>query len=458
MRWLGDLGGALAKLLRFDAAQVLTAGEKAQAQANLGLGSMATQGAGAVAITGGDGAFSSLKVGLSAVWHAGNFTPGTAATAALDTDTTLAANSDTRIASQKAVKAAIAAAVAGLLNSAPGALDTLNELAAALGDDPNFAATVTAAIAGKQASLGYTPVQQGTGTGQSANHIKIGWGGDRLLFQVDVTNFADTWPISIDGSATALNGKADTAFATAAQGTKADTAVQPAALAAKASLGAAVSFQDVTADRGDGTGVIFLGNTGHYLYFDGVNYTLVGTAQLTINGSVAWHAGNFNPATKITTDGVSQAGLSAGNLEAPYFMRSSDAAISWLATTVALETRAAAWAATRASAEQGIKADNAVQAATLAAAIATCAAINPATSSGETNFPIGTLLLATGFTGRSATTTLRQISTGTPSAVLGYATSGSGAAIAGTWRSCGCTMVAAGTAGETAIFVAQRVA
>ncbi len=34
-----------------------------------------------------------------------------------------------------------------LINGAPGALDTLNELAAAMGDDPNFAATVTNSIA-----------------------------------------------------------------------------------------------------------------------------------------------------------------------------------------------------------------------------------------------------------------------------------------------------------------------
>ena len=33
--------------------------------------------------------------------------------------------------------------VASLVDSAPGTLDTLNELAAALGDDPNFATTVT---------------------------------------------------------------------------------------------------------------------------------------------------------------------------------------------------------------------------------------------------------------------------------------------------------------------------
>lgn len=48
------------------------------------------------------------------------------------------------------VKAAIAQAIADLIASAPGALDTLDELAAALGDDANFAATITAALAGKQ--------------------------------------------------------------------------------------------------------------------------------------------------------------------------------------------------------------------------------------------------------------------------------------------------------------------
>lgn len=37
-----------------------------------------------------------------------------------------------------------------IVDAAPSALDTLNELAAALNDDPNFAATVTTALAGKQ--------------------------------------------------------------------------------------------------------------------------------------------------------------------------------------------------------------------------------------------------------------------------------------------------------------------
>jgi hypothetical protein len=40
-------------------------------------------------------------------------------------------------------------AIALLVDSSPAALDTLNELAAALGDDANFAATMTTALAGK---------------------------------------------------------------------------------------------------------------------------------------------------------------------------------------------------------------------------------------------------------------------------------------------------------------------
>lgn len=43
-----------------------------------------------------------------------------------------------------------AAAVAAIVDTAPGTLDTLNELAAALADDPNFAATLTTSLAGKQ--------------------------------------------------------------------------------------------------------------------------------------------------------------------------------------------------------------------------------------------------------------------------------------------------------------------
>src|SRR4029079_4656044 len=48
--------------------------------------------------------------------------------------------------------ATIAAAINALVAAAPGTLDTLNELAAALGDDADFATTITTARAGKSAT------------------------------------------------------------------------------------------------------------------------------------------------------------------------------------------------------------------------------------------------------------------------------------------------------------------
>lgn len=52
---------------------------------------------------------------------------------------------------QLATTAFTIAAVNALIDAAPGTLDTLNEIAAALGDDPNFAATMTTSIAAKLA-------------------------------------------------------------------------------------------------------------------------------------------------------------------------------------------------------------------------------------------------------------------------------------------------------------------
>ncbi len=69
--------------------------------------------------------------------------------------TQTAGNSTTRIASTEFVSTAIS----NLVDSAPSTLDTLNELASALGDDANFSTTVTNSIATK------LPLAGGTMTG-----------------------------------------------------------------------------------------------------------------------------------------------------------------------------------------------------------------------------------------------------------------------------------------------------
>lgn len=55
-----------------------------------------------------------------------------------------AATAPTSVWSSTKIVAELAAAVSSLVDAAPGTLDTLNELAAALGDDPNFAAAMAA--------------------------------------------------------------------------------------------------------------------------------------------------------------------------------------------------------------------------------------------------------------------------------------------------------------------------
>jgi hypothetical protein len=105
----------------------------------------------------------SITTGGNGVWHAGNLTPGNYAPLAspvltgAPTAPTAAPGTNTQ---QISTTAFVAAAIAALVNSAPGALDQLNELATALGNDPNFATTITNALAGKQALIGYTPANR----------------------------------------------------------------------------------------------------------------------------------------------------------------------------------------------------------------------------------------------------------------------------------------------------------
>lgn len=64
---------------------------------------------------------------------------------------TAASNSNN---TQLATTAFVKAAVAALVNGSPAALDTLQELAAALGNDPNFSTTILNALAGKLSLTG----------------------------------------------------------------------------------------------------------------------------------------------------------------------------------------------------------------------------------------------------------------------------------------------------------------
>ena len=116
----------------------------------------------------------SEKTKLAAIEANADVTDATnvnAAGAVMNTDTTttsmnfvvdednMSSNSATKLPTQQSVKAYVDSEVANVVDSAPAALNTLNELAAALGDDANFSTTVTTSIGTK------LPLAGGTMTG-----------------------------------------------------------------------------------------------------------------------------------------------------------------------------------------------------------------------------------------------------------------------------------------------------
>jgi hypothetical protein len=125
---------------------------------------------------------------------------------------TAAANTNT---TQIATTAYVQTELTDLLGGAPGALDTLNELATALGNDANYSTTITTALAGKLALAG------GTMSGAIAmGTSKITGLGDPTAAQDAVTkNYLDntvlapsnlTGPITSVGAATSIASQTGT--------------------------------------------------------------------------------------------------------------------------------------------------------------------------------------------------------------------------------------------------------
>jgi len=132
-------------------------------------------------------------------------------------------NLDDRYYTESEVDTKITTAVNDLVNAAPAALDTLDELANALGDDANFAATMTASLASKQCTLTFGIADTNTVcinsadvanneyakftssglSGRSIEEVRTDIGvGDGALTQ---NNFTTTLKTKLDGIAASAN-------------------------------------------------------------------------------------------------------------------------------------------------------------------------------------------------------------------------------------------------------------
>lgn len=139
---------------------------------------------------------------------------------------------------------AVNAAIQAVVGAAPSALDTLKELADAIGDDANFAATMTTALAGKLPNVTATPTRLGG--------IKVGAG----------LTVGDDGTISVpaSGGGTGLPAYSDLVMTATTNG---QTVFAP-------SGGYSVGMIDVYHN-----GVLLVGNGEDYTASNGTSFTLV---------------------------------------------------------------------------------------------------------------------------------------------------------------------------------------
>jgi hypothetical protein len=239
--------------------------------------------------------------------------------------------------------------VSNLVASAPGTLDTLNELAEALGDDPNFATTMTNALAGKLSLTG------GTMTGAIAMGTNKITGLGTPTASTDAANkdYIDTMATSAGASATAAAASAAAAATSATSAASSATAANSSFVAVTGLTGAGL-----VRDMGD----ITVTDTTATTY---INIATVSAAAASSASAAATSASSAATSASSAATSASAANTSANNASAS----SAQAAVS--ASSASVSATAAATSAT-----------SAATSATSAAASATAAATS-ATSAGS---------------------------------------------------------------------------
>ena len=115
----------------------------------------------------------------------------------ITSDSSAAATTMTLGGNGVATEAYVGTQITNLIDSSPAALNTLNELAAALGDDASFSTTVTNSIATKLALAGGTLTGTLTGTyGIFGNHLYVNQSANLTSQALQVNGFIDITDIS----------------------------------------------------------------------------------------------------------------------------------------------------------------------------------------------------------------------------------------------------------------------
>jgi hypothetical protein len=265
------------------------------------------------------------------------------------------------VGSDAANKSYVDDTVAAVIDSAPAALDTLNELAAALGDDANFAGTVTTALATKLPLAGGTmtgAIAMGTskitGLGNptsaqdaatktyvdTADALKLnltggtmsgaiamgtnkitGVGNPTLAQDAATKDYVD----DILGSATSAATSAAAAATSASNAaTSASNAASSATASANSASAAAASY-DAFDDRylGDKASDPTLDNDGNALLTGALYFNTTSDVMKVYDGS-AWNIAAISSASPTFTGTVTADGLSLGDNDKATFGNSND--------------------------------------------------------------------------------------------------------------------------------------
>jgi len=234
------------------------------------------------------------------------------------TTTQSAGNNTTRIATTAFTQAAVTA----LVDSSPDAMNTLNELAAALGDDASFSTTVTNSIATK------LPLAGGALTGNvtfgDGNKAIFGAGSDLQIYHDGANSFSaisdqGTGPlVLLSNNLLVQNAGGTENMITAIQDGAVTLFHNNAAKLATTATGVAITGTTTSSGQVKVTGssasaVAFsVGDTGTGFYNTGSNsigLSINGTNKLLVNNSGNVGIGTSSPSTRLTVLASSANGI-----------------------------------------------------------------------------------------------------------------------------------------------------
>lgn len=240
-----------------------------------------------------------------------------------------------------ATKAYVDTQVSNLVDAAPGALDTLNELAAAINDDASFSTTVTNSIATKVAKAGDSM----TGALSMGNNKITDLGTPSASTDAVPKSYIDTVFGSTSSAATSATSAANSATAAASSATAAATsassastsassAATSASSAATSATSAANSYTSITGLTGAG----IVRDMGSITESDTTTTTYINIATIASNAATS----AANAATSATSAATSASSASTSASSAATSASSAATSASSAATSATSAANSAA--------------------------------------------------------------------------------------------------------------------